>query len=228
MALVNHLQGRYRNIRMLKFTQMNLFIFIRERLLANSRIYSFLMNFLDKGSAKEHLVKMIDADPGCKILDIGCGPASILNHLNDVQYSGIDISDKYIKTARQTFGSKGTFYCVSVDDFPTFSDTKFDRILLIGVLHHLTDAQISNMFPSIIKLLAPGGKIISLDGVFIKRQNPVARLLLMMDRGKNVRYEEGYLKLLQPFVEISNTLIRRNLLRLPYSHLFIEACRASH
>ena len=213
---------------MLKFTQMNLFIFIRERLLADSRIYSILMNFLDKGSATDQLLKIIDANPGCKILDIGCGPASILNHLNDVQYSGIDISDKYIKTAQQTFGSKGTFYCASVDDFPTFSDTKFDRILLIGVLHHLTDAQISNMFPSIIKLLAPGGKIISFDGVFTTRQNPVARLLLIMDRGKNVRYEEGYLKLLQPFVAISKTLIRKDLLRFPYSHLFIEACHASH
>lgn len=173
------------------------------------------------------LVKIIDANPGYKILDIGCGPASILNHLNDVQYSGIDISEKYIQTAQQTFGSKGTFYCASVDSFPTLSDTKFDRILLIGVLHHLTDAQISNMIPSITKLLAPGGKIISLDGVFIKKQNPITRLLLMMDRGKNVRYEDGYLKLLQPFVEISNTSIRRDLLRFPSSHLFIEARHAS-
>ena len=213
---------------MLKFISVNLFIFIRERLLANSRIYSFLMNFLGKGSATDHLVNVIDANPGCKILDIGCGPASILNHLNDVQYYGIDISDKYIKTAQQTFGSKGTFYCASVDDFPTFSDAKFDRILLIGVLHHLADVQISNMIPSITKLLAPGGKIISLDGVFIKRQNPITRLLLMMDRGKNVRYEDGYLNLLQPFVEISNTLIRKDLLRIPSSHLFIEACHASH
>ena len=203
---------------------MNLFVFVRERLLANSRIYSFLMDFLDKGSAKDHLVKLISADPGCKILDIGCGPASILNHLNDVQYVGIDLSETYIETARKTFGSKGTFYCASVDNFPTLSDIKFDRILLLGVLHHLTDAQISNMFASIIKLLAPGGKIISHDPVFIKRQNPIARLLLLMDRGENVRYEDGYLKLLQPFVGISNTSIRLDLLRFPYSILFIEAC----
>ena len=203
---------------------MNLFGFVREKLLANSRIYSFLMDFLDKGSAKDHLVKLISADPGCKILDIGCGPASILNHLNDVQYVGIDLSETYIKTAQKTFGSKGTFYCASVDNFPTLSDIKFDRILLLGVLHHLTDAQISNMFASIIKLLAPGGKIISHDPVFIKRQNPIARLLLLMDRGENVRYEDGYLKLLQPFVGISNTSIRLDLLRFPYSILFIEAC----
>jgi len=206
---------------------MKHFILIRERLLSNSRIYSFLMNFLGKSSTTDLLVKIIDANPGCKILDIGCGPAAILNHLHDVQYSGIDISEKYIKSAQQTFGRKGTFYCASVDNFPTLSDTKFDRILLIGVLHHLTDAQISNMVPSITKLLAPGGKMISFDGVFTKRQNLIARLLLMMDRGKNVRYEDGYLKLLQPFVEISSTLIRNDLLRFPYSHLFIEARHAS-
>ena len=141
---------------------MNLFVFVRERLLANSRIYSFLMNFLDKGGAKENLIDLINADPGCKILDIGCGPASILKHLNDVHYFGIDLSETYIETAQKTFGNKGTFYCASVDNFPTLSSTKFDRILLLGVLHHLTDAQISNMLPSIIKLLAPGGKIISL------------------------------------------------------------------
>ncbi|CAB4830035.1 unannotated protein [freshwater metagenome] len=206
---------------------MKLFVFVRERLLANSRIYSFLMDFLDKGSAKDHLVKIIDADPGCKILDIGCGPASILKHLNDVQYFGIDLSETYIETAQKTFGNKGMFYCASVDNFPTLSSTKFDRILLLGVLHHLTDAQISNMLPSIIKLLAPGGKIISHDPVFIKRQNPIARLLLMMDRGKNVRYEDGYRNLLQPFVEISNAFVRLDLLRFPYSILFIEARHAS-
>lgn len=38
----------------------------------------------------------------------------------------------------------------------------------------------------------PGGRVITTDPVFIDNQNPIAWLLISLDRGLNVRTPEGY------------------------------------
>ncbi len=51
----------------------------------------------------------VRARPGDKVIDIGCGPAQVLQSLPDVDYLGIDINPDYIAFARRTHGEQGNF-----------------------------------------------------------------------------------------------------------------------
>jgi SAM-dependent methyltransferase len=63
-----------------------------------------------ESSRKIYLTEYARPAVGDKILDIGCGPADILNHLPKVNYTGLDISPEYICAAKKRFGSKGRFF----------------------------------------------------------------------------------------------------------------------
>jgi len=72
------------------------------------------------------------------ILDIGCGPAPVMQFISTAQrYVGIEIDRKLIEELTKKF-PKCDFYCCNVDnhDLPLKS-TKFDTILLIAVIEHL-------------------------------------------------------------------------------------------
>ena len=56
---------------------------------------------------KIYLAEYVKPVPGDKILDIGCGPADVLNYLPAVNYTGLDISPEYICSAKKRFGSQG-------------------------------------------------------------------------------------------------------------------------
>ncbi|MCW6038508.1 class I SAM-dependent methyltransferase [Spirulina subsalsa FACHB-351] len=52
-------------------------------------------------SRNEFVKKYVAAKPGDKILDIGCGPGDIIPYLpRGVNYTGFDVSTKYIKTQK--------------------------------------------------------------------------------------------------------------------------------
>ena len=46
---------------------------------------------------------------GYTALDIGCGRADILGYMQDINYWGFDISEPYIKRAKDYFGDRGQF-----------------------------------------------------------------------------------------------------------------------
>ena len=66
---------------------------------------------------------------------------------------------------------------------------------MIGVFHHLSDAQIK----SFLKKLNSKDKVIALDGFYHKNQNLISFFLKKMDQGKYIRSYEGYKKILPGF-----------------------------
>ena len=131
---------------------------------------------------------------GDRILDIGCGPASILAQLPDVHYVGYDPNPDYIAHARLRYGNRGSFHIGAFDTraVESYQGEPFDIVLLCAVLHHLDDEIAERLFGNLVKVVKPGGQIITLDNVYVENQNPLARLIISMDRGRNVRTAEGY------------------------------------
>jgi len=159
---------------------------------------------------------------GNRILDIGCGEASILDHLSDVDYVGFDLSPSYISAAKRRYGKRGRFHCGSVTQNIIDEIGTFDIAVANGVLHHLTDAECDQLFRLARRALKVDGRLVTFDGCYLPAQSLLARYLLRADRGAFVRTPERYLALAtQAFPNVS-CAIREDLLPIPYSHFIME------
>lgn len=171
--------------------------------------------------AHEH----IRARAGDRVLDIGCGPADILPHLPDVDYTGFDASPAYIATAERVHGSRGKFSCKRVSEETLPEKGIFDIVLAIGLIHHLDDAEAEHFYRLAHSALAPGGRLITNDPVFVDGQSRVARYLISRDRGDHVRNEKAYLEIARRvFTSVAPAIVSDHL-RIPYTHLILECQR---
>ena len=98
------------------------------------------------------LVNRLAAGMNCRLLDVGCGPAT-LGHLLDpnVQYYGIDIA----------IGdpSPNLTECDILQEPITSEGAPFDFVVAQGLFEYLADSQ-SRKFAEIAELLAPHGRFI--------------------------------------------------------------------
>lgn len=126
------------------------------------------------------------------IMDIGCGPADILEFLPNTNYWGFDISEDYILHAQKKFGIRGNFQCKQIQLSDLTDLPPFDVVLAIGLLHHLDDFTATAIIQLASMALKTNGRLITVDPCFAPSQNPIARFLIRNDRGQNVRDRDGY------------------------------------
>jgi len=96
---------------------------------------------------------------GDKILDLGCGPASLwpeLTKIKNINLTGCDISPEMIKEARKYF-PQNKFIVADSEKLP-FKDEEFDMVICSSVLHHMPSLEKS--FQEIKRVLKPYGKLI--------------------------------------------------------------------
>ena len=155
---------------------------------------------LSSGSSlrKNMVLKYIKKKNQFNILDIGCGPAEILDVLPKCNYYGYDVDKDSINYAKKKYLEKNiNFYCkkFSIKDINKLP--KFDYVLLFGIMHHLNDDECIKLFKLIKKVLKKKAKILVKDPVLDKRQNFIAKYFIENDRGNNVRYSYQYVKLIK-------------------------------
>jgi 2-polyprenyl-3-methyl-5-hydroxy-6-metoxy-1,4-benzoquinol methylase len=115
------------------------------RILSIPKVYSFIQWLFYHSRTDSYFHELIGVTEEKKILDIDCGPGDNILKFPNSKYVGIDISQEYIDSANNKFGMLGKFYCVSVDEIEKTDITKIDIVIIKGVLHHLSDEQISGM-----------------------------------------------------------------------------------
>ena len=159
-----------------------------------------------------------------RILDLGCGPATLLPYVPGTEYVGIDNSTAYIQFGRKHF-PQATFVCERISRYALPKESYFDIVLALGLIHHLDDAEARQLFEIAHLALRPGGRLVTLDGVFTENQSRLARAFVSRDRGEFVRDREGYLRIASKvFAEVKPT-IRQDLSRIPYTHIIMECTR---
>lgn len=195
-------------------------------LLSNPFLYNLLQKIVGAEKVRSEFVsEFILPKKNDKILDIGCGTAEILNFLPaSINYYGFDISQDYIKSAKNKFGKRGKFYCAHLNE-PRFKNLKsFDAIIAIGVLHHLCNKEARELMMLAHQKLKPGGRFISIDACLIPNQNPLAKFIIMRDRGQNIRTPKCYIGLTNKiFFKVNVALKHRHF--IPYTHWIMECIK---
>lgn len=186
-----------------------------EKLLKYPKIYRFSQSAL---ASKQNNIYIILSNylkknyPNHLIIDIGCGDAAFASYFDKkTKYVGIDISEKYIESARKQF-PYFTFYNHDITKINKLSFTNC-VFLLIGVIHHIDDENSKNLISQLKSI--EGSVIISIDPVKINKQHPIARLLIKLDRGKFIRTKSQYEKIFTDF----KFFMRDDLLWLPYNRI---------
>lgn len=189
--------------------------------------YEGLQKALGANATRVRIVREVLAvKAGERILDVGCGTGTLLEHLPAVDYVGIDYSEAYIQAAQKRFGSRGTFIATDVKNLPQTGHSGFDLAFAIGLLHHLDDAAARALLADVRRCLKPGGRFVALDPLIESPQNPIARFLARADRGRFVRTLEGYEALAAVPFQTTKAQAKRDLLRVPYSHSLLVATAA--
>jgi SAM-dependent methyltransferase len=167
--------------------------------------------------------------PGCRILDIGCGPASILPYLPETigEYTGVDMNPAYIEYAEKRWKDRRhcRFFCRRVEDIEILEKGYYDIVLAIGVLHHLDDEEAILLFDIASQVLKLGGTLITYDNVNVANQHWFARWLISKDRGKAVRTVEGYKRLGAPYFPEMEGEVLNDTLRIPYTILVMKCTK---
>lgn len=170
---------------------------------------------------RRFVAEVVRPTPGVRVLDVGCGPADVLGFLpQTVVYEGIDTHAPYIEGARARYGHRGRFRVCRSSAVVAAGEAHYDLVLALGLLHHLTDAQVAEVVRD-AAALAPGGRLITLDGCDEPGAPPWERLFYRVDRGAHVRSAAGYTALLAQGGPVEGARWER-MLRVPYTYFVAE------
>ncbi len=130
---------------------------------------------------------------GKKVLDVGCGPQSLLWKAG-LKPIGLDITPSYVKEYKK---SGCVAYVGSATNLP-FEDNLFDGVWSLGVFHHMDEKKAKKSILEMMRVAKKGGYVAVVDAVLPVNvwARPVAQLLQKLDRGKFVRTEQENLQLL--------------------------------
>jgi SAM-dependent methyltransferase len=164
-----------------------------------------------------------------KLVDVGCGPADILDRLPGVEYVGLDISDIYIQAARAKFKARGgaKFLSGSVEDWTRDPLThEADVVLANGALHHVDDDEAKKVLEFAYRALKDNGRFIFYEPCYLIWQSGISAYFMSRDRGQNIRTEQEWKELASSIFPVVSTNIVTGVNRLGYVCM-VGQCRKS-
>jgi ubiquinone/menaquinone biosynthesis C-methylase UbiE len=187
-------------------------------------LYNLLQDAIGGNALRRKVIQRhVQAKPGDKIIDVGCGPAQILPWLPEIEYLGFDINPSYIASAKRVHGNKGTF--VVGDTKSLWEDSRFrdaDIVIGLGILHHLDDDDAEHCIRFAHRALKPTGRFVCLDACWIANQGFVSKYVMSRDRGQNVRTEQAYRQLAAKVFKKVDTWVDAKPMRIPYVTVVLE------
>ena len=164
------------------------------------------------------------------IVDIGCGTADIAEGLICAQYVGFDPNPPYVSEAQDRLqraaDARAEVFIGRIGDADLRDrlPPQADIVMMMGVLHHLDDHLSIVALELAAALVGDSGRFVSLDPGFVDGQSRIARELARRDRGSHVRRPEEMRKLVTQVFGRADVNIHHDLLRVPYTHISVEAC----
>ncbi len=183
----------------------------KDRFLAVPWIYDNLRPLVAGGIDFESLAGFCRADPNDRIFDFGCGTGQLLPLLRFSAYLGVDLDAAALRRAARLSAPRVRFAGGDKWD-GIYRDFKPDLVLMIGVIHHLSDDD----FRIVLRRLHPPGllpRIVTVDVSYFPGW-VLNNLLSRMDRGRYVRSPQAYERLFsQNGLRVLRTSVLRTKLR---------------
>src|SRR5262245_6031727 len=189
-----------------------------------------LFNMLAGSKAYEEwfIKNVLGLREGQRLVDVGCGPAQILDRLPRVEYVGLDISDAYIQAARIKFKARGAanFLSGSIEDW-TLNPLTYaaDIVLVKGMLHHVDDNEAKNILEFAYRILKDDGRFIFYEPCYLIWQSRISTYFMSRDRGQNIRTEQQWKDLASSIFPLVSTNIVTGANRLAYVHIIGRCCK---
>lgn len=135
---------------------------------------------------KRRLVEQMNIERGHRVLDIGCGTATLTIMIKkiypDAEVVGLDIDPEILDIARSKVAEAGVVIKLdqgSAVELP-YPDRSFDRVVSSLVIHHLKHEDKIRAFKEMFRILRPGGELHVAD--FGKPHNAAMWLVSLLMR----------------------------------------------
>lgn len=114
---------------------------------------------------KSRLIAQAELRPGHRVLDIGCGTATLTIAVKrsqpEAEVIGLDGDPEVLRLAAAKIAAAGVTVALdqSLSDRLPYADASFDRVLTSLLLHHLTAETKRRTLAEIRRVLRPGGQV---------------------------------------------------------------------
>jgi SAM-dependent methyltransferase len=191
-----------------------------KNLLSHVPAYLTLQKVVGADRLRYRCIETAKLKPGDTVLDVGCGPAYYFEKLpQPIQYHGFDTEPRYVEWANKKWAGRGaTIHLGIFDDEQAAKLPKVDAVLLLGLLHHLSDDESLQLLELAGRVLAPGGRVVSVDTCFEPTQGRVSRWMSENDRGEFVREPKEFEDLARSAFASVEGYVEREATRIPGSH----------
>lgn len=115
-----------------------------------------------------------------RVLDVGCGPGTNAPFFTAVDYTGLDINENYVRTARRRH--RREFFAADACTYEPDDGQRFDFVLLNSLLHHIDTPNVARILRQLTRQLTDDGHIHVLELV-LPAERGLPRLLAKSDRG---------------------------------------------
>ena len=193
---------------------------IINKLSNHPQIFHFLRKIIENNfQAQQRVISQyFSLKSSEKILDIGCGTGEFSVFFSPDNYTGIDIKERYLDFARKNY--PGKFLVADATNLP-FADNSFSKVLIIGVLHHLSNVECLQVLKEAKRVLSRHGKILIMEDIQTSQDNYLTKLVHYFDKGKQIRTKATYDQLLKDYFKIiKNFRIKSGL--CPYQVFLLE------
>ncbi|MFH1226165.1 MAG: class I SAM-dependent methyltransferase [bacterium] len=157
-------------------------------LLEKPQVYNWNMKIfsLNNKTLLGCLDRLIDAQEGDRILDVGCGTGKYAIFKKGY-YLGIDPNGEYIDYAQKNHA--GEFLVMDARNI-ALADNSFNKVFCLSTFHHIADEDTEKIIQEMKRICQPGGYVYAIDAVYPR--NLLGDLLFKLDRG---RYQKSFRQL---------------------------------
>lgn len=195
-----------------------------QAVLGRPEIYNLSQRVIGAARVRNQCIAALDVRGGMRVLDVGCGPAYYFGRLPaGVEYHGFDTAPHYLTWARTQFPA-AHFHDGIYRETDRAALGPFDRVLLLGLLHHLDDDEAHGLLDLVARSLAPNGRAVALDTTAGGEVSGLESALARQDRGRFVRTAAAFRELASAhFDDVTGQLVGAPPVPFPHWQMLLRS-----